>query len=224
MTVGPLNSAPGPWDRRWDLGLAATAVDREWACSHRLQAMVAFDLRAVEPLAQRLIVELARTWKVPQEALGVEFVVNPRLRRAVARFLRKPRVIELGPRFFEESPRHEEILCHELAHVAVDFVHGTRAKVHGPEWRRLVDAAGYRPAAQAAFASRASRVTSGKVAKTPRSSPRAVYVHRCPVCQMVRRAKRPVPQWRCAACVAAGLPGKLEVEKVDSRSSQAAAR
>ena len=214
MTVGPLGIARKRQDPRRDLVLAATAVDRERACSHRLQTMVAFDLRAVEPLAQRLIVELARTWKVPREALAVRFVVNSRLRRAVARYLRDARVIELGPRFFEESPRHEEILCHELAHVAVDFVHGTRAKAHGPEWRRFVEAAGYRPAAQVAFDPRAPRVASGKDAKSPRSSPGPVYVHRCPICQMVRRAKRPVPQWRCAACVAAGLPGILQITRM----------
>lgn len=216
MTASPLDSAPEPWDRRWDFVLAATAVDREWACSHRLPTMTGFNLTAVEPLVQRRIVVLARTWNVPREALGVEFVVNPRLSRTVARFLCKARVIELGPRFFEESQRHEEILCHELAHAAVDFVHGPRAKAHGPEWRRLVELAGYRPAARAAFVSRASRVASGKVVRRPRSSPGAVYMHRCPVCQMVRRAKRPVPQWRCAACVGAGLPGILQITKVNS--------
>lgn len=216
MTVGPLNSAPIRRDPQRDFVLAAAVLDPERECSNRLQTMVAFDLTAVELLAQRLIVELARTWNVPREALDVEFVVNPRLRRAVARFLRKSRTIELGPRFFEESPRHEEILCHELAHAAVDFVYGTRAKAHGSEWRRLVEAAGYRPATQAVFAPRASRVASGTVAKTRRSSSGAVYVHRCPVCQMVRRAKRPVPQWRCAACVAAGLAGTLQITKTNT--------
>jgi predicted SprT family Zn-dependent metalloprotease len=176
--------------------------------------MVVFDTTAVEPLARRLILELARTWKVPRAALAVQFVVNSRLRRSVARYLRKARVIQLGPRFFSVSSRHEEILCHELAHAAVDFVYGTRAKVHGPEWRQLVEAAGYHPAAQAAFTSLASRAASRQVAKTPRSFPGTVYVHRCPVCQMVRRARRPVPQWRCAACVAAGLSGTLQITKV----------
>ena len=155
---------------------------------------MAFDLRAVETLAQPLIVELARTRDVPREALAVRLVVNSRLRRAVARYLRKARVIELGPRFFEESPRHGEILCHELAHAAVDFVYGTRAKALGPEWRRLVEAAGYHPPVQAAITPPASRAASRKDAKSPRFSRGKVYLHRCLVCQMAHRAKRPVPQ------------------------------
>lgn len=176
--------------------------------------MTPLDLSSIEMAVQERAGALARTWGVPKEALAVKFAVNPRLTRAVARFRRDRRVIELGPRFFEESQCHEEILCHELAHAAVDFVHGTRVKAHGPEWRRLVELAGYRPAARAAFVSRASRVASGRVATRPRSSPGAVYMHRCPVCQMVRRAKRPVPQWRCAVCVGAGLEGILEIERV----------
>jgi len=179
----------------------------------RLPGMSTTDVTLIRKAAQQLAARLTHTWNVPREALDVEFVVNPRLRRAVARFLRKTRVIELGPRFVELASRHEEILCHELAHVAVDFVHGTRAKAHGPEWQRLVEAAGYQPEAQTAFAPLGSRVAPGKVTKTRRSSPGAVYVHRCLVCQMVRRAKRPVPQWRCAACVMAGMPGRLQIRR-----------
>ena len=165
----------------------------------------------VEKDAQRLIARLVRTWIVPKEALEVELAVNPRLTRAVARFLRRPRVIELGPRFFELSSRHEEILCHEFAHAAVDFVHGSSAKPHGPEWRRLVEAAGYRAEART---TRVLPIEQGPAVPTRRASPTAVYEHRCPVCQMVRRAKRPVPQWRCAACVATGLPGMLQITRM----------
>ncbi|MFH1763631.1 MAG: SprT family zinc-dependent metalloprotease [Gemmatimonadota bacterium] len=37
----------------------------------------------------------------------------------------------------------EEVLCHELAHVAVYRLHGRRVRPHGPEWRKLVSAAGF---------------------------------------------------------------------------------
>lgn len=164
----------------------------------------------VEEDAQRLIARLGPIWNIPDEALKVELALNPRLTRAVARFLRRPRVIELGPRFFELGSRHEEILCHELAHAAVDFVHGSSAKPHGPEWRRLIEAAGYRAEART---TRVLPIEQRPAVPKRRASPTAVYEHRCPVCQMVRRAKRPVPQWRCAACVAAGLPGALQITR-----------
>ena len=172
----------------------------------------------VEKDAQRLIAWLAATWSIPKEALEVELAVNPRLTRAVARFLRRPRVIELGPRFFELGSRHEEILCHEFAHVAVDFVHGSSAKPHGLEWRRLVKAAGYRAEPRTTGA---LPIEQGPAVPKRRASPTAVYEHRCPVCQMVRRAKRPVPQWRCAACVAAGLPGTLQITRLPQSESAA---
>ena len=172
--------------------------------------MTGLEVAPIERLARRLIATLMRTWNVPAEALAVELAANPRLKRAVARFRRRERVIELGPRFFELSSRQEEILCHELAHAVVAFVHGSSANAHGPEWRRLVEAAGYRAEART---TRALPIEQGSVAPQRRASLQLVYQHRCPVCQMVRRAKRPVPQWRCAACVAAGLPGTLQITK-----------
>ncbi len=36
----------------------------------------------------------------------------------------------------------EEVLCHELAHVAVHRLYGPRAKPHGPEWKSLLVKAG----------------------------------------------------------------------------------
>jgi predicted SprT family Zn-dependent metalloprotease len=42
----------------------------------------------------------------------------------------------------------EEVLCHELAHVAVHRLHGRRVRPHGPEWKCLVSAAGFTPQAR----------------------------------------------------------------------------
>jgi predicted SprT family Zn-dependent metalloprotease len=38
-----------------------------------------------------------------------------------------------------------EVLCHELAHFAVWYVHGRSARRHGLEWRELMELAGYTP-------------------------------------------------------------------------------
>jgi predicted SprT family Zn-dependent metalloprotease len=37
----------------------------------------------------------------------------------------------------------EEVLCHELAHVAVYRLHGRSVRPHGPEWKRLVRQVGF---------------------------------------------------------------------------------
>jgi hypothetical protein len=42
----------------------------------------------------------------------------------------------------------EEVLCHELAHVAVYRLHGRAVRPHGPEWKGLVAAAGFKPRAR----------------------------------------------------------------------------
>jgi len=44
-------------------------------------------------------------------------------------------------------------------------------------------------------------------------APSPLYDHWCPVCQSSRVGRRPVKAWRCAACVAAGLDGKLEITR-----------
>ncbi len=43
---------------------------------------------------------------------------------------------------------------------------------------------------------------------------RPTWLHRCPVCQASRSARRAVHRWRCAACVRAGLNGLLLIERV----------
>ena len=48
---------------------------------------------------------------------------------------------------------------------------------------------------------------------TPRTQSSFAYDHWCPVCQSSRQARRPVKAWRCAACVAAGLDGRLEITR-----------
>ena len=100
----------------------------------------------------------------------------------------------------------EEVLCHELAHVAVHRLFGRRAKPHGREWKSLLVAAGYEPRVR----------VMGDDPRLPATfhKPRPRWEHRCPVCQARRVAGRPVRQWRCAACRNAGLPGTLVMTKL----------
>lgn len=100
----------------------------------------------------------------------------------------------------------EEVLCHELAHVAVYRLYGRRARPHGPEWKSLVSEAGFEPRA---------RFLPADARFPPRSrKPRARWEHRCPLCRAMRMAGRPVRNWRCAACRKAGLPGKLVITRI----------
>ena len=100
----------------------------------------------------------------------------------------------------------EEVLCHELAHVAVHRLYGRRAKPHGPEWKSLLVKAGYEPRV------RVLEDDPRLPAAFPKPRPR--WEHRCPVCHTRHVAGRPVRQWRCAKCRAAGLSGTLVIRKL----------
>jgi SprT protein len=129
---------------------------------------------------------------------------SPRLRRSLGRAFPDHDLVRLSPALLS-APRSRllETLCHELAHLAVRRLHGYHRRPHGPEWSRLVRAAGFPPHAQA----------RGMETGPPRL--RATrYLHRCEVCHARRVARRPVRRWRCAECVAAGLDGKLEIVKL----------
>jgi predicted SprT family Zn-dependent metalloprotease len=96
----------------------------------------------------------------------------------------------------------DEVLCHELAHIAIYERFGSSVRPHGPEWTALVRQAGFEPRLRHSIASE----------KLPTASRR--FEHLCPVCQTVRYAKRSMTQWRCESCVDAGLEGKLLIMSV----------
>ena len=151
-----------------------------------------------------------RLWRLPNLLQDIAFCRNPRLRTTVARWVFAKHRIELGPRFFALHQSQDRILCHELAHAATGTIHGRRVLPHGPEWRALVQAAGFSPQ---------TRFTTRRPIR--RLMPRAVisrhYEHRCPVCQAVRFGKRPAKRWRCIECTAIGLPGQLMIFEVPPR-------
>jgi len=151
---------------------------------------------------QRDVEAVARLWAMPSLATLVSLRVNRQLTCTVARYVREDRTIELGPRFLALRGRRKEVLVHELAHAAVVLGAGNRTAPHGPEWQALVRTAGF-PAH--------ARMTCHTARNTRSSSAR--YEHRCPVCQMVRSAARPVRRWQCRQCVEAGLAGRLHITR-----------
>lgn len=142
-------------------------------------------------------------WGVPDLGRCVRIRFSLRLRRSLGRCNMETGDIALH-RDLEGDSRLEEVLCHEAAHYAVHRLHGRMARPHGAEWRDLVSRAGFEPKVRLAWGA------------SPPAAPRykTRYLHRCPVCQMQRTARRPVPAWRCRACVEAGLEGRLAIERV----------
>lgn len=150
----------------------------------------------------------SRTWGVPALLERVKIEKNARLRTTIARYRIDTDSIELGPRFFRLRSRRLEILAHELAHAAVRCVYGPGRRVHGQEWKNFVKASGFMPTPYL----RSER--PGSLLAARRSEGSRIFVHRCPVCQMTRSARRAVHRWKCASCVRAGLSGKLEIDEL----------
>ena len=136
------------------------------------------------------------------------------MHRALGRALPARRVVRIASTVARSSERAlVEVLCHEIAHVAVYERHGRAVRPHGREWAALMRSAGYEPRIRVD-----PRVLGIEVMPAPalRGAGRRriyVYEHRCSVCQRRWTARRTVWQWRCAACVDAGLEGKLEVRR-----------
>ena len=149
----------------------------------------------------------AEVWGADNLEERVSVVFSLRMVKSLGRCDLKSKTIKLNPKL--KGRRDEillEVLCHEAAHIAVHETHGSGSKPHGEEWQRYMRQAGFPPQVTIRL--------KGLKPPTVRKTKSALYEHRCPVCQMTRTSSRPVTQWRCAACVGAGLDGRLIVERI----------
>jgi predicted SprT family Zn-dependent metalloprotease len=163
--------------------------------------------------AQTTLVAMMRPWTARWGLAGMEEGIflryDARLRHSAARCRPRLGEISLHPSL-AAAPRSAvaSVLCHELAHIAAYHLYGAEVRPHGDEWAALVRTAGHEP-------STGIRPTSLGIpapGRTDKPAPtHRAYVHRCPVCQSSRLARRPVRAWRCAECVAAGLDGRLTI-------------
>jgi predicted SprT family Zn-dependent metalloprotease len=155
-----------------------------------------------------VISQWAAVWGTKSLEDRVSVVFSPRMIKSLGRCDLKSKTIKLNSTLKEQ--RGEillEVLCHEAAHIAVHESHGVGSSPHGEEWQRYVRQAGFVP--------RVTATLKGLNLPQPvRKTETAVYEHLCPVCQMTRTSSRPVSQWRCAACVGAGLDGRLIIERI----------
>jgi predicted SprT family Zn-dependent metalloprotease len=135
-------------------------------------------------------------WQVAHLNLQPHVEISRRMTSTLGRVFPQRNLIRVNAELEGSGDLLLEVLCHEFAHLVVHTLHGRSVKPHGPEWSALVTRAGYPP----------------RTAVPQRShSPGLVYLHRCPACHSVKRAKRPVRQWRCLTCHEAGLGGCLEI-------------
>ena len=150
-------------------------------------------------------------WKLPglKDRIIVEF--SPRLRVSLGRSYPQRGLVRLNLSLKTEDALLREVLCHEVAHVAVFELHGTKCRPHGTEWQTLVRTAGFEPHVRCKHVG--SQAAQQFVARVV-----PFFEHRCPVCQAVRHARRRMSRWRCAACVAVGLDGEMCITPIKRRS------
>ena len=181
------------------------------------------------PATLRKVRAWSALWGVPDLADTVEIAFSERLRSSLGRCAPARGRIRLNVRLLDDDrARLRDVLCHELAHVAAFRLHGSGVAPHGEEWRALVEAAGFTPSVRACVVERSRRAGSDSGGASTNYGPGQVqghtggkvrFAHRCPVCQTVRYARGPVRPWRCAACLAAGLDGVLEITSEPVRGS-----
>ncbi|MEP6494797.1 MAG: SprT-like domain-containing protein [bacterium] len=151
-----------------------------------------------------LIRDWATTWGLSGLEGGISLSFSSRLRRSLGRCVpSQGRIVVSASLLSGPLGPLADVLCHETAHVAAFLLTGSVERPHGLVWRQLVLAAGFEP--------RVRHPAAGFRRSLTWRSGRLPYEHRCPVCQSVRFARRPVPRWRCAECTAAGLLGELVV-------------
>lgn len=159
----------------------------------------------LNPHVGEWIAEWASAWSVTDLASMVRVGFSDRLTRALGRCTPETGSIRLNRKLSKTN--HEilrEVLCHEVAHIAVWRLYGRSARPHGAEWRELVALAGYEPRVKWV------RMPGSLSVRRP-TGEFTSYEHVCPVCGSSWTAKRRVSTWRCGACLDAGLEGRLEV-------------
>ena len=147
----------------------------------------------------QVLTDWAAVWCTPQLPRQVVVTFSQRMTKSLGRVRPAAGVIRLNARLqFAPCELLIEVLCHEAAHVAVYLIHGPHAKPHGPEWRALVQRAGYQPTTKLAH----------PLLPAPRpglhwtGSPRPVVRHRyrCPICQHDYFVRRKSSRLYCNLC------------------------
>ncbi len=86
-------------------------------------------------------------WQVESVSRTVRIEISVRMRSCLGRAMGSRRLVRLNAALLVPGGEIllREVLCHELAHIAVYELHGRRARPHGEEWKNLLRAADYAP-------------------------------------------------------------------------------
>ena len=146
----------------------------------------------------------ARKWGVRNLVDFVTVTFSNRMRRSLGRARIRSGLITLNADLLVASRRRQlEVLCHEVAHIATFQLFGAGARPHGPEWRELLSAAGYKPS---------TRLAGIRFRHYPTKTARPIRLRfHCPVCHSTYFASRTPSRLYCAECLHAGLTVKLSV-------------
>jgi predicted SprT family Zn-dependent metalloprotease len=156
---------------------------------------------------QKQICSWGQLWKTPNIENRIQVVFDPRLSRSLGCSDTRKKIIRLNVGL--KNVRRKELLevvCHEAAHIAVVEIYGNVVRPHGFEWQHLMRLAGFAPTTSIRLKRHQHQVRSAEKREL-------TFEHRCPVCQMMRLARRAVKGWKCAACIRAGLDGHLIITK-----------
>lgn len=151
----------------------------------------------------------AESWGVPGLGSRVQLTASSRMRVSLGLYVSGVREIRIADFLFDgPTSLLQEVVCHEFAHAAVDERYGRSGRPHGPEWRSLMQRAGFEPRVRIPGAELERLIPIAR-------SRRVGWLHRCPNCQAKRIGGRPVSNWRCVACVSSGQSGRLEIERLE---------
>lgn len=166
----------------------------------RIATSTALDKSRIHSTVHRL----CELWGIEQIENEIQVEFSTRMTRSLGRTQPHKRVIRLNSKLCSSLSGYlEEVLCHELAHIATVYKYGGSPLPHGKEWQSLVRMAGYEPSVRMQIDS-----------DFPPKNHLKRFRHQCPVCHSVRVARVPMKRWRCSECVASGLSGELEVEEL----------
>lgn len=142
-------------------------------------------------------------WEVPGIEKRIQINFNSRLKSSLGSSNIREGLISLNL-ILKQQDRQKllEVVCHEVAHVAVFEIYGENSKPHGSEWQRLMNIAGFKPSTLICINKQPGELINLR-------NNEWIFEHRCPVCQMVRLSSRAVRGWKCRDCVQSGLDGHL---------------
>jgi len=151
-----------------------------------------------------IVSRLCKLWSIESIEDEITIEYSSRVTHSLGRTQPIKKVVRLNPVVSNSLSHHlEEVLCHELAHIATVNKYGESALPHGQEWQSLIRQAGFQPVIRMHVSSyQVSRISTKR------------FRHKCPICFVERIAKIRMNQWRCSDCVKEGMDGGLIIEEV----------